>query len=69
MSLHDYQVGQHIESQHSDDDFYGLIQACMRLADDDNLAQLKAAWPETWSDLQARYFAPGGILPGEETSK
>ena len=70
MSLYDYKVGQGILAGRAlavgDDEFYGLIQACMRLADTDNLEKLKQAWPEAWNDLQARYNAPGGLLPGEE---
>ncbi len=45
--------------------FHALIMAAMRKADTPNLEQLKAAWPETWSELEARYHAPGGYLPTE----
>lgn len=31
MSLHDYKVGQKVEFDWGDDDFYGVIQGCMRL--------------------------------------
>lgn len=45
--------------------FYALIMAAMRRADSDNAGKLKAAWPEVWGELQQRYNAPGGYLPGE----
>ncbi len=60
MSLYDYETGERVVCRYGDDEFYGLIQACMRLADTDNLAKLKAAFPDTWQDLQDRYNAPGG---------
>ena len=41
------------------------FQACMRLANTDNLQRLKQAFPTQWSDLRARYNAPGGMLPGD----
>ncbi len=63
MSLYDYEVGQHIVAEYGDDEFYGLIQACMRLADTDNLEKLKRGFPDVWTDLQARYNAPEGKLP------
>lgn len=45
--------------------FYALIMAAMRQADNANEAKLRAAWPEVWDELDARYNAPGGILDGE----
>ena len=65
MSLYDYEVGQKVVREYGDDEFYGLIQACMRLADTDNLQRLKIDWPDVWSDLQVRYNAPQGRLAGE----
>ena len=65
MSLYDYEVGQKVVREYGDDEFYGLIQACMRLADTDNLQRLKIDWPDVWNDLQARYNAPQGRLVGE----
>lgn len=65
MSYYDYSVGKQIVLQYGDDEFYGIVQAAMRLADDDNLAKLKHAFPEAWADLYSRYHAPGGLLPGE----
>lgn len=65
MSLYDYEVGKQIVGKYGDDEFYGIIQAAMRLADTDNLEKLKVAWPEVWADLQVRYNAPGGNLPDD----
>jgi len=45
--------------------FYALIQAAMRQADTDNLEKLKEAFPYTWTELKARFDAPGGLLLGE----
>lgn len=63
MSYHEYLVGGRLEAE--DVPFYALIQAAMRRADTDNLAKLRACWPEVWAELQARYHAPGGRLPGD----
>lgn len=64
MSLYDYKKG--IEAATEDYPFYALIQAAMRQADNDNIEKLKLAFPDTWAELNARYHAPGGLLPGEE---
>lgn len=64
MSLYDYEVGQRIVTSYGDDEFYGLIQACMRLADTDNLEKLKVGWPDVYNELVKRYNAPGGYLEG-----
>ena len=66
MSRYDYEVSKRIAMQ--DFPFYALIMAVMRQADSDNLAALQAAFPETFTELKARYNAPGGLLPGEEKS-
>jgi hypothetical protein len=66
MSLYDYRVGRFLSVELTDDDFYGVIQCLMRMADSDNLAKLRAAWPSVWEELHARYNAPDGRLPGEE---
>jgi hypothetical protein len=63
VSLHDYEIGQQIAAQ--DPPFYALIQAAMRKADSTNAERLAIAFPRTWSELRARYNAPGGVLPGE----
>lgn len=64
MSWHDYQTGLRIGAEGYP--FYALIQAAMRQADTDNLDRLQIAFPRVWKDLQARYNAPGGFLPGEQ---
>jgi len=64
MSLYEYQESR--EPVISTAGFYALIMAAMRRADTDNLRKLQTCWPEVWAELQARYNAPGGLLPGEE---
>ena len=63
MSYHDYYIGLKIHTQYTDDDFYGILQAAMRLADDNNRDKLKRIFPKVWADLKARHDAPNGILP------
>ncbi len=63
MSLYDYEVSRELEAH--DLPFYALIMAAMRRADTDNLDLLRAAFPEVWAELSARYHAPGGMLPGD----
>lgn len=63
MSRFDYQASRELEAQ--DPPFYALIMAAMRRADTDNKRLLDAAFPDTAAELQARYDAPGGLLPGE----
>ena len=65
MSRYDYEIGQKVVANYGDDEFYGLVQALMRLADTDNLNKLKAAWPEVWKELRERYNAPDGRLPND----
>lgn len=45
--------------------FYALVMAAMRQADTENLARLRLGFEDVWQELQARYEAPGGLLPGE----
>lgn len=63
MTWHEYQQSKVYGA--GDPDFYGLSMAAMRKADDANARKLRAAWPDVWAELQARYNAPGGYLPGE----
>jgi hypothetical protein len=65
VSIYDYRRSQ--ELVRKEYPFYALIMAAMRGADTANAARLGRAFPETWKELKARYHAPGGILPGEET--
>jgi len=64
MSQHDYEVSKRIAYDYP---FYALIMAAMRQADTDNTARLRAAFPDVWAELQARYNAPGGVLPSDPT--
>jgi len=61
MTLYDYEMSQHIEAQAYP--FYALIMTAMRQADTNNLAKLKAEWPNVWDELYRRYHAPGGVIP------
>ena len=63
MSYLDYKTGQHVECMFTSDEFYGIIQGAMRLADSDNIAKLKSMFPTQWKELQSRYNAAGGRLP------
>jgi hypothetical protein len=63
VSLYAYRESLHLGAE--DFGFHALIMAAMRKADSDNIERLKAAFPETWEELRARYNAPGGLLPGE----
>lgn len=63
MSFYDYQ--QSCEITKTSPPFYALIMAAMRKADTFNLAQLRAAFPETYREFDERYNAPGGILAGD----
>jgi hypothetical protein len=60
MSLHEYLMSQEIDSKQYP--FYALIMAAMRQADTRNLASLQDGFPQVWTEFQARYNAPGGII-------
>lgn len=64
MSHYDYIMGLEIATHAYP--FYALIQAALRQADTDNVEKLRAAFPQVWAELEARYKAPGGYLEGEE---
>lgn len=64
MSLFDYRLSLEISAE--DPSFAAIIMAAMRKADTDNADKLRHMWPRTWDELQARYHAPGGILPSEQ---
>ena len=66
MSLHEY--GQAIELHRSGVQFYALIMAAMWGADTENTEKLRAAWPDVWSEVYARYHAPGGVLDSDAVS-
>ena len=61
MSLFDYRAAQAIVK--SDPPFFALIMAAMRKADTVNLAKLRASFPDTYREVEARYNAAGAILP------
>lgn len=63
MSLFDYTASKGLSAL--DPPFYALIMAAMRQADSDNAERLRRSFPETWHEFEARYNAPGGLLPGE----
>jgi len=63
MSYETYLTALHLSAE--DYPFYALIQAAMRKADSDNAWKLQHEWPDVWAELQSRYNAPGGHLPGE----
>ena len=65
MSKHAYEVSKEI-SLH-DYPFYALVMAAMRQADTINLLILREGFPGVWEELQARYWAPGGVRPGDNT--
>lgn len=58
MSRQDYLISRNISKD--DPDFYALIMAAMRKADDYNLAKLKREWPDVWAELEERYKTSGG---------
>jgi hypothetical protein len=66
VNLYDYLCS--IEIAKHDWPFHALIMAAMRQADTDNLNWLRAGFPAVWDQLHARYYAPGGVLPGEEVT-
>ena len=63
MSLHEYIRGRELAA--ADEPFYALIQAAMRRADSTNASKLRAAFPEVQVELERRYNAPLGLLPGD----
>ncbi len=63
MSLHGYMTSQALILL--DPPFYALIMAAMRKADTDNAIKLRQAWPDVWTELEARYNAPLGMIDGD----
>lgn len=61
MSHYDYVASRQIGA--TDPPFYAIIMAAIRKADTFNSARLRSAFPEVWDEYEARYNAPGGILP------
>jgi hypothetical protein len=71
MSHSDYatSLAIEIEALEKDWSFRAQVMALMRQADTGNLEALKAAFPDDFEELRARYNAPGGLLPGEEAEE
>lgn len=67
MTLHEYRTSRLIEAEQYP--FYAVVMAAMRQADSLNVSKLRAAFPDAWDELQARYDAPRGILPSDEPSE
>lgn len=63
MSLYDYRRA--IEMYRADEPFYALVMAAMLRASSMNVVKLRAAFPDVWDELEARYHAPGGRLDHE----
>ena len=63
MSLYDYEQSRKLGA--TGQPFYALIMAAMRQADTDNLTRLRMVFSNVWTELEARYNSPGGMLPGE----
>jgi hypothetical protein len=63
MSLHEYAISRELAER--DLPFFALVMAAMRRADTVNAERLRAAFPDVWAELQARYDAPGARLPGD----
>ena len=63
MSLYDYRASK--ELSESDPPFAALIMAALRKADSANAYELRSAFPDICAEMQARYDAPGGVLPSD----
>lgn len=67
MSYYNYRLSQELEAH--DYPVEALLMAFMRKADTYNSHHLKQNWSEVWAELQARYNAPGGLLPDEHVTR
>ena len=63
MSYFDYSVARELVAK--DVPFDALIMAAMQRADTTNAAMLRGMYPAVWDEVQARYNAPGAMLPGD----
>ena len=61
MSLFDYQIARRLVAE--DVPFDALIMAALQRADTANAMLLRASFPWLCTEAQARYDAPGGLLP------
>ncbi|QYN40975.1 hypothetical protein K1T35_47395 (plasmid) [Pseudonocardia sp. DSM 110487] len=60
---YDYRIAEQIH--HSRPPLDALIMAAMMGADTENAARLRTAFPDLAAETEARYNAPGGILPND----
>jgi hypothetical protein len=63
VSLYDYNTSRTIGRANPSS--AALIMAALRKADTDNAALLRRTFPDICAEAQARYDAPGGILPSD----
>lgn len=63
MSLHEYRESQEIDRHGYE--FYSLMMAAVRQADDTNLNKLKLMFPDLVIEFRDRYNAPGGVIEGD----
>ncbi|MCT7372738.1 hypothetical protein [Mycolicibacterium llatzerense] len=63
MSYFDYSAARDLVAQ--DVPFNALIMAAMQRADSTNAAMLRSMYPAVWAEVDARYNAPGAMLPGD----
>lgn len=64
LGLHAYHCSLKLGAS-SNQPYYALIAAAMRLGDAENVAKLREAFPSVWDELQARYNAPLGVIPSD----
>lgn len=63
MSLFDYR--QSIDLSADDPTFAALVMALIRKADTFNRQLIDQCWPDISAEMEARYHAREGLLPGE----
>lgn len=67
MSHYDYEVAKQMWVD--DVPFHALIMAAMLKADPHNRTLLDAVFPDVRTELDARYNAPGGVLPDDSAPR
>jgi hypothetical protein len=65
MSRYDYETSKRLLANGENISFDALLMALMRKADSYNIDKLQQGWPHVWEELEARYEAPGGLIPGD----
>jgi hypothetical protein len=66
---HAYEESRRIHAETRGAGFYPLLMAALRAADSENLERIRAVLPDVVAELQARYDAPGGVLPAEKEAE